>query len=145
VITAPFISPAERQYARAYIDGLLPLLKLSDWTLRLADEPSDDEEVNASIRPVEGRRLATITLGKDWRDLGNETKRHALVHELIHCHQFSACDIVRLDLPKHLSQCAYDILFGGFRRQVEYMTDGLTDAIAPLMPEYVTPATPPPP
>ena len=133
----PWISDREWNALGPYIADLLTRLRLSDWTITLAKEHlPDDADANAIIYPCEGRKRARLQLCRDWPGLDADRKRHTIVHELIHCHHAAASDIIRLDTGKHLSQSTYDVLYAGFVRQMEYMTDGLADAIAPFMPEY---------
>jgi hypothetical protein len=124
-----WIPAAEWAALGPYVADLLSRLRLTDWTITIDDKPLDVDD-------DEGRKRARIELCHDWAKLKPDRKRHTLIHELIHCHEAPATDIIRLDLPKHLGQTSYDILFGAYKRQIEYMTDGLADAIAPLMPEY---------
>lgn len=134
-----WIPAAEWAALGPYVADLLSRLRLTDWTITIDDKPLDeDHDALAVVHPCEGRKRARIELCHDWAKLARDKKRHTLVHELIHCHEAPATDIIRLDLVKHLSQAAYDVLFDGFKRQIEYMTDGLADALAPLMPEYPT-------
>jgi hypothetical protein len=129
------LSPQEQAAIKPYIRTLADRLGLRDWTITLCDEPADSDAW-ASIKPIEGRKLAELHLCKDWYTLKPETKRHALVHELIHCTHAGAADMVRLDLPRWMGQAAYDVFFGGWRRQMEYMVDGLAEVLGPLMPDY---------
>ncbi|MCE5322134.1 hypothetical protein LLG46_02335 [bacterium] len=116
----------------SYIREVADKLRLRDWEFVLKDEPPEDEDVSAEIVPIEGRKRASIYLCTGFRELSPEEQRHTIVHELLHCHLESATDIIRLDLWEHrvLSQNAYDILIGGFRRQIEYAVDAIADAIA---------------
>lgn len=116
-----------------YLSKLKCVLKLCDWTIDLSDEFCDDE-CNAMIDPVCGRKLATLYLNKSFCDYSVEKQVHSLVHELIHLHHISATDIIRVDLPRHLSQSCYEILWSGFKRQIEYCVDGLADAVCSLVP-----------
>ncbi|MCE5200832.1 MAG: hypothetical protein ABFD54_05755 [Armatimonadota bacterium] len=115
-----------------YIREVADKLGLRDWELILKDESPQDEDALAEIVPVEGRKRASIYLNKNFRDLSLGEQRHTIVHELLHCHLKSATDIIRLDLweSRVLSQSVYDVLIGGYRRQIEYAVDAIADAVA---------------
>lgn len=116
-----------------YVRTVADLLALRDWTFEIDKDPCDDD-ATATCRPCEGRKVAVISFSADFRNRPADEQRQTVVHELVHCHHASASDIVRLDVVKHLAQSTYDMLWGAFSRQMEYMVDGLADAIAPLMP-----------
>src|SRR5688572_8706081 len=119
---------------QAYVNEVAALLCLKDWTVELTDDHPNDTEGLAEIEPVDGRKYAVLRLCAHWHDRTPEKQRHSIVHELVHLHHVAATDIIRVDMPRHLSQQAYDILWGAFLRQVEYLVDGLADALAPFMP-----------
>ncbi len=116
-----------------YIRHIANRLGLRDWYLFLDHKPADDC-CTATIEAIEGRKHADIKKKKNWQDLSVDVQRHAIVHEMIHLHFISTKDIIRLDLLRHMSQSAYDVMWDGFKRQMEYGVDGLADAIAPLLP-----------
>lgn len=128
------MTPAELKHEARYIALLKRRMCLSDWTIEVVDEQPDNQEAIASVEPLDGRRVAYIRLGSDWLKRSPEKKRYTIVHELVHLHHIPATDIIRLDMLKQLSQSTYDLMWGVFKRQLEYMVDGLSDAIAPLMP-----------
>lgn len=119
---------------RAYARQLADLLHLKDWTILFDQSPPENDDAIASIDPCEGRKVATVHICSDFWEREADEQRQTITHELIHCHHDSASEIVRVDLVKHLSQQAYDILWGGYKRQMEYCVDGLADAIAPFLP-----------
>lgn len=123
----------QRSVILDYLAYLIEKLRLRDWTIRLSHDHPDNDECNAMIDPVVGRKLATIYLCKDFCSLSEQVQTHSLCHELIHLHHISATDIIRLDLPQQLSQAYYDLLWGTFKRQIEYCVDGLADAFSLLV------------
>jgi hypothetical protein len=131
-----WIDRSEWERARAYLADLRDRMGLRDWTVRLEHGPAEDGDCMASVRPIEGRRHATVWLSRSWADLTADAKRHALVHELLHCHHAPAADVVRLACGRTMGQPAYDVLFSAFRNAEEYAVDGLADVLAPLMPQY---------
>lgn len=119
----------DRKVLAGYVRWMANELGLRDWSFKLVYDHEDDDAY-ATCDPCIGRRFATITFRSDFRDLEPDDQRECVVHELIHCHHIGATDIIRLDLLKPLGQETYDVLLAGFKRQIEYMTDGLASAIA---------------
>lgn len=134
------LTAAERKALAAYILERMRELGLREWTIHILSEPPEDEDANASIDPCIGRRVATLRVCPDFRELSRDDQRNAIVHELLHCHHVAATDIIRLDLPRHLAQSTYEILWEGFKRQIEYMVDALADAWAENVPYITWPA-----
>lgn len=127
------MNAAERKALGEYVRWVANDIGLRDWTFKLRWEGCP-EEAQASIEPTEGRRVAVIYFCDDFRSLPADDQRNAVVHELIHCHHAAATDIIRVDLVRQLSQSTYELLYGAFRRQVEYMVDALADVVAERMP-----------
>jgi hypothetical protein len=127
------VTKAERKTLTDYIRLLADEMRLRDWTVKLGEEAADYGNC-ADIRIVYGRKLATVYLPADSRSTAPEELRHTLVHELIHVHFEPMANAVRNDLEPYLGRTAGALFFEGFKRQYEYGTDGLADAIAPLFP-----------
>ena len=106
-----------------YIGKLQAAMALQDWTIGVSEEVPD-VDCNATIEPVCGRKLATISLAEDFDILSPEVQRHCIVHELIHCH---LAQVTHLGELMSEPTCIW-------RSIIEYTTDGLADAIAPLLP-----------
>src|SRR5687768_9518251 len=104
---------------QAYVNEVAALLCLKDWTVRLVEDHPNNMGALAEIEPVDSRRYALMRLCAHWPDMAPEKQRHSIVHELLHLHHIGASDIIRLDMPRHLTQSMYDLLWGGFLRQVE--------------------------
>ena len=120
----------DRKALARYVRWAANELGLRDWTVEVR-AGGCEERAFASVDPTEGRRYAVITFCDEFRQLTLDEQRNAVVHELLHCHHAAATDIVRLDVCQQMSQAAYDVMFGGFKRQIEYMVDALADAFAP--------------
>lgn len=104
---------------------LADALALRDWNFVVSPEPCAPR-FNARIEPTFGRKLATLHVRADFLCLAPHEQRHALTHELLHCHFAPACDVAREVLPKRA--------LGAFIVNLEYGVDGLADALAPLLP-----------
>lgn len=116
-----------------YLRELADILHLRDWKVLLGDGPPPESDVEAYVRCTYGRKLARVFVASDWLRFTGEQQRHSLVHELIHIHlqpitwaHDNAADVVGV--------VAWKILDGAHEDAIEYATDGLADAIAPLMP-----------
>lgn len=117
------------KYIRAVADDL----ELRDWTFILSDEPTENDSYGY-VNPTYGRKVAIIKLCSDFRNLDKEKQRHTIVHELVHCHLESACNMVMSDLEQWLGKQTDQIFYDGFKRQMEYGVDGLAEALAKHQP-----------
>jgi hypothetical protein len=126
----------EHSILSKYIRDVADKLGLKDWEFELKREPPEDKDAGAEVSPAEGRKFAHILVASDFREYKPKTQANYILHELIHLHLQSACDVIRLDLWENrvLPQTTYDVLCGGFRRQIEYAVDGLATALAPMFP-----------
>ena len=116
----------DRRDFAPYFRRLADLLALKDWRIDVLDEPPSSADSHANVHCVYGRKWARVRLSEGFlRDTGGE-QRHTACHELIHCHYAMADGIAEDGLDAKQQDA--------FRRALEYATDGLADAIAPLMP-----------
>jgi hypothetical protein len=120
---------AQRKTLTDYIRLLADEMRLRDWTVELGEEPCDAGRC-ASVHLVYGRKLATISVPNDVSGTDAEELRHTLVHELIHVHFEPATNAVLNDLQTLIGRPADMVFWEGFKRQYEYGTDGLADAIS---------------
>lgn len=116
-----------------YIRWIADEIGLRDWTLHLLDETAD-EDCNAQTRLIFGRKLASIRVATEFRELEPERIRQTIVHELVHCHFAAATNQVEHDLSEHLGSQASNLFFAGFLRNLEYGVDAVAGALAPHMP-----------
>lgn len=123
----------DRRALGEYIRHVADRMELRDWTLHLDSDPCHDSN-NASMNSIYGRKIARIRVHEGFRTWEPERQRHAIVHELVHCHLWSATEMVQCDLAEHLKKQGDRIFWDGFRRQVEYGVDGLASAIAKHLP-----------
>jgi hypothetical protein len=125
----------KRKIAKYLLD-IQKRLRLIDWELFIHDDPPEEDGIAAKVDPTEGRKHAVLYFSSNFMSRDPEDQRGIIVHELLHLHHIPASDIIRLDLwdSRCISNDAYKIVFGAFKRQMEYCVDGITDAIAPLFP-----------
>jgi hypothetical protein len=113
-------------------------MELRDWTFTLLDEPAPEDSYGYLVETY-GRKVATIQVSKDFRNLKADKQRHTIVHELVHAHLAAPSNMVLNDLEKELNDTADRIFWAGFKRQLEYSTDSLASAIAKHLPMIVWP------
>lgn len=135
------LSALRRQTAAAYLEVLAKALHLQDWEIVLAAEPTEDDNC-ASITCAPGQKRADVRLAADFFTHDLTWQRQTLVHELIHCHLAHARELVSRTGDALLSQPASTAFFTGVDLSLEYATDALADAIAPLLPfpDWASPA-----
>lgn len=117
-----------------YIETLQSQLKLNAWDIFVAKEMADDD-CNASIHFVSGRRLASIKLHPEWDERPAEEKRHDLVHELLHVFHHDTDDNLFkfFETSGDLSDYVVSIVIDQTSRDLERMVDSLANVIAPML------------
>lgn len=117
-----------------YIRDTANLLGLYDWRLKLAEQPSTDEDNLAEIAITYGRRRATITLCKDFASQHAEDQQIAIVHELLHIHLDPTFSLLCQSVPTLVGQAAWSVLQEAQREREEHVVDAIATAISPLLP-----------
>lgn len=126
-----------RHFTKTYVRPLANDLGLRDWIIDV-ERTEQDADVDGSFQrlatcePCFGRKKARIEFYEPFWNLEPPVQKATLIHELLHCHFFPLLDIVRKDLPDQLGSSAFDLLYGGFLRQLEYAVDGIAAEIARL-------------
>lgn len=115
---------------KKYVGYLADEMKLADWNFQVSLEPSG-EDAWAEISITWGRKWAIIAVCKDFLKLKSNEQRHAMVHELIHCHNDGARALIRTAITEQFGQLSWGLLSNGLQREIELATDGLADVIAP--------------
>lgn len=114
-----------------YMERVADLCELRDWRI-VWDGPIDEDDTSAGhCVTVYGRKVARISLSKG---MTPEQLRHALVHELVHCHTDPASALVQRDLEALLEERVDRAFWLGFRRAFEYGVDGIATALAKHVP-----------
>lgn len=117
------------RYLRATGDSM----ELRDWTFVLEHEPCDGE-ATATVTTLYGRKTAYIKVCPEFRERTPEEQRHAIAHELMHCHFDSCHQMVRNDLEKLLGKPADTAFYNAYLRQFEHGIDASSAAIAKHLP-----------
>jgi hypothetical protein len=122
----PAPAPSDDARAAAYLARLKDLVGLKDWQVELAPGPPDDDDALASVRCVHGRKIAIVHLSRAFFDQDPAERRHAFVHELIHCHH------------AHADSFLEDVMsardFQAWSMAMEYAIDGVASVLAPHLP-----------
>lgn len=134
-------SAARRKAVSEYVYSLARILRLADWEYEIPSEPCEDGSC-ATIDCVFGQKRAVLHLAADFFTHDGPWQRQTLVHELVHCHLAQSRWLIYKAADEILSKAAAAALFLGFDQNLEYATDGLADAIAPLVPLPVWPTEP---
>jgi hypothetical protein len=111
---------------QAYFREVADRMRLKDWTVEVAPDPPADSGALAEVVCTYGRLWATVRLGDGFLVRSPEEQRHAVVHELVHCHTDLAAQIALEAMPEAVKAV--------FRRLKEHETDALAEIIAPHMP-----------
>jgi hypothetical protein len=134
------MTPADWDALDAYLRRLGDALGLRDWDLRLDRDDYCDDANEASVTPAEGRKIAVIRVGDDFREMPPTRQRWAIAHELTHCHLAPADDLVRRDMKAIIGASAFEVLYASFTRATEYGVDGIARAVAEFLPLIEWPA-----
>lgn len=120
-----------------YLRRAADMLGLRDWAFNLRWTPCEDGDAMASINCISGQKRASIFLTMEFADLPEHQQRHALIHELLHCH-FNAMDTVLYTACGPLGSVAFGILQSNHHNEVEMAVDAIASEIAQLFP-LITP------
>lgn len=123
-----------------YVRALADDLGLRDWSLILKRDPPSDEAALASVNAIEGRKLATVRVCSEYRELTADEQRQTVVHELLHCHLAEGFHYLSKVLRPALGTAA-DAVLEAFRLKIEYAVDAIATESANRFPhiEWKTP------
>lgn len=123
----------KRESVVEYITRLQGMMHLEYWDIEVAEDAAEPGNY-ANVSTITGRCCAIISLCVGWGSLSHEEERLYLVHELLHIHQAMVTPFVAIDVREHLAPAVWEAINAGFNRQMEYMTDSLSNAVAPHLP-----------
>ena len=98
-------------------------LGLPTWKIALMEKPSS-KDAEAEIEPVDGRHAAKLWLSRDWMTFDDDTRRQAIVHEMIHL-VHPRVDSVIHDLKQLLRPHEYNPFRRAYAREMELVVDHL--------------------
>jgi hypothetical protein len=128
------LTDKQRKSLLRYLGGITAYLGLTEWEVRLADEPCEDPSHAATVQCVPGRKIATIQLAADWFTQSPAQQRHVLIHELIHIHTDQEFQYIEDSLPEMIGSMAYFPWEKAYRNLHEHATDALAKALAEHFP-----------
>lgn len=114
-----------REYLTQYIRKLMGLMELTDWRLKLSDEPCAIGNY-ASIVAYTSQREAVMHLAWNWRTYGARITRETITHELIHLHCEPTMEYAR--------KCSADSDWNAIKYLNEYTVDAIARVIDPFLP-----------
>ena len=103
------------------------ILGIGLWSIRILEEPCADD-CHASVKVIESRYIAEISLSKNWSSLPKEEKNLTIIHEMCHLLHFRidhAFESTRQFMHDH----EYDIVETQYRREMELLVDRLAMVI----------------
>jgi hypothetical protein len=110
-----------------YFNALAARMRLGGWGFVISDEPPEGGNAAlASINCWYGRFGATIRLSDAFLDESDEEQRYVCVHELVHCYQAHADELISEALSPTLKEA--------WTLAAEYGVDAAAQTIAPFMP-----------
>ncbi len=118
---------------QAYVDELQPILRLTDWKIDVRTDHIENDSILASITCTYGQRHANLRVSDDFGDHSLVDQRIALVHELLHCH-LNRIRVSALNTFTRLGHDAYEVAKAQIGDEIEYATDAIAQALAPLCP-----------
>ena len=133
-------SSAAQQVVTAYVRELQSALRLSDWEI-LVDMTRqwEFEEEFARIEAPTNQKRATIVISRMFWEQDTAQMRHALVHELVHCHLFAVHHQAEFVFEDTLKPKAAMIAGRAVLNEVEKSTDAMADVLCTLLPPMPDP------
>lgn len=102
--------------------------------MRIHEEPTE-EEVDATIEPVDNRHVANLNVGWDFWRKDPEDQRATIVHELLHLLHRDASDVIRNGAwRQEVPYSLYNTVWEQYRTLIEICVDDLTTIISQFMP-----------
>jgi hypothetical protein len=117
----------------AYILNMAERLHLRDWEIDFSRDDTDGDKTLASASLQYEAKRVTIQVSAGFREsLNAYEQRETIIHELLHCHLWSANCVVARDLwnTRALSESTHRLLQESFQRQEELAINAISAAIA---------------
>jgi len=136
------LSEAETSRVLSYVQEVKDLTELRDSRVYLMVEPADvwedEDDVHASTRWPEGHNICHLRLGRCWERLDTESKRNAIVHELLHFHHRKWTDLWEdlLKSPLHFTERERRHIDNWHKAEMELLVSTLTLVVERLIPAF---------
>lgn len=121
-----------------YVATLQRLLGLAQWQVVVGTDLPPEGAV-AMIEAFDGTRRAVLCVKIDWWETtGPGNKRADLLHEVLHLAHHDASAVIRRFKEGNgdIGEYAWSLVWDQFSLNTEAWVDGLSLALAPLMPEW---------
>ena len=117
-----------------WVDAALPLLRLSQWEVRVSAEPSENDAW-ADIEAHSQADMATLRISADYWKQDADKRRQILTHELLHL------VTARLDQTVDgLEETLGSTAWGVFEPQFENATERVVEHLARILARHLPPA-----
>jgi hypothetical protein len=116
----------ERKAWLPYFEALAARMRLGGWGFVISDDPPPSDAALATIVCWYGRFGATLRLSEMFLDTTDEDQRYICVHELVHCYQAHADQLIDDELSADRKDA--------WSLAAEYGVDAAASTIAPFMP-----------
>lgn len=117
-----------------YIRFAADRLGLRDWQFFIRHHPIPaDDDALASVTCIHGQRRATIRLNQEFADSSEPRQRHALIHELLHCHMDGMQEVI-WTINTLVGQPAYTAIRESHNLAVEFAVDAIATEVAKMLP-----------
>lgn len=124
-----------------HLKDLATILLLQDWTIKVMWDKYCEEfdDSYATNTPIGDSRHCEVRFSKKFLELEDHEMTQVLVHELLHCHMFAVDDYAEEIVAELASKKTSAVFNLGHTKLLETAIDGMADAIARLVPQFVLP------
>ena len=134
------MTPKQKVYWQRYVDYALGVMHLAHWTVRLVDDPPENDDAIASILAEEQVHDAELHLADRFFDKRPDEQRTYIAHELIHLHFWQYMQLSN-ELCYQLGAQAQMIAIRQLERAMELATDDLARVVRFILDEPSGPTT----
>lgn len=123
------VSKREAQAVCTYAASLCEVLRMPGWRILVMDKPCD-RDANASIKWIDQRYVAEISLGEGWMTVDYDQRRECITHEVLHLLHSRVSTVVLDDSAAYMHDHEHDDWSRRVRREFELMVDHLAQWMA---------------
>lgn len=130
----PGMSRATFKRIGLYLRFAADRVGLRDWAFNLRwTYYTENEDAIAAVNVIEGQKRATVWLCKEFSDMPEPEQRHALIHELLHCH-LDAIEQCVWSVTSLIGQPAHSLFRTNVHDQIELAVDAIAVEWATMLP-----------
>lgn len=123
------VTKREAQAVCDYAASLCAAMRMPGWRIIVMDDPAD-EDANASIKWLDQRHVAQVSLGENWMTLSSDERRECITHEVMHLLHARLSTVVLDDSATYMHDHEHDDWSRRVRREFELMVDHLAQWMA---------------